>query len=641
MAWNLMIRRFTSKAERGKMGYNLVSAERVPTNVAGYTMTRNMTRRWVLTVAVAGVMMTAGPLVYGQYQVDNSSGRARDANPRLGSGGFNDTRALPNGVTSDDIVYGNVTRGQEFRGQLRTTDARAFRGTTAGTNVDNFVKDSAGAGQNPNTVLTPQPFYGESRAAAPPKGFEKDLASGSFTLPRPPEAGNSAEMGDYRLNGAVLRPGIDTIVLPGDAVGTSDPSRLVVISPLTGVVGQPTGAAPLAVPIWQAQATALSDTALEGNSSRTALRRLQMDESSIRMMREELTNTSLQTDQPSSADQLNKASNLLSPEAPQNPVLDSSLSSQLGANPLGGSLDTSASMRQTLITALPAAARQSTQYAELQSRLQAYQERGLSADQRASRDYNEQVRLAQEQEKGKAGSLTKLTQPDQTGGAPDAKSGVKPDTSTPLQMAPGGARMAAAMRNRDLEQGVKTPTQGNIPGETVLRITSFADGVKAIGLKKLLVQAETNMRDGKFTAALDDYDAASAVAPNNPLILLARANAELGAGYYARAQAHIQEIFKADSSLLLAQYDLRKFYGEDRLQYLVRDLKDVAQTEPNDFRPFFLLGYIAYNTNNPQRASDYLAMAEKRGDKDPLLSKLREFWKLPAPGALEQSPDNK
>ena len=49
------------------------------------------------------------------------------------------------------------------------------------------------------------------------------------------------------------------------------------------------------------------------------------------------------------------------------------------------------------------------------------------------------------------------------------------------------------------------------------------------------------MKQGKFSSALDKYDQAEQVAPNNSLIKLGRANAELGASYFARADQHLRE----------------------------------------------------------------------------------------------------
>ena len=144
------------------------------------------------------------------------------------------------------------------------------------------------------------------------------------------------------------------------------------------------------------------------------------------------------------------------------------------------------------------------------------------------------------------------------------------------------------------------------------------------------------MKDGKFSSALEKYDQAEQVAPNNSLIKLGRANAELGASYFARADQHLREAFAGDEALLMGQYDLRTFLGEDRLKVIANDLKDIANKEQNQVRPVFLLAYVAYNSGNERMAAGYLDLAEKRaGGKDPLITKIRQRWTLPA---AEETP---
>ena len=585
---------------------------------------------WILKWAVVGVVAAiCAPLAQGQYQTENSTGRARDANNRLGSGGFNDERRLPNGVTSEDIVYGNVTRAQGFRGPLNTKDAREFRGQTAGNNVSNFVRDSAGANQDPNVAFTPQAFYPDSRGVAPPLGYATEVSAADFG--RPPTGARGPMIGDSRLNAATLNPLLDAPLLPGDL----DPFHRNSNSSLTASGrGLPV---PVGLRVWQAQPDSQSDNALE-SSPRGALRRLRINEAGIRMMQDELSTTA---ELPDSSQRIDTANALSSPENPQNPAMGTHLGAQGQPGAMTGTLNTSSTMRQNLLTSLPAAAKQSTQYAELQRRLHAMQPGAGSADQIAANKYNQEYRLHQEA-LAKANPAAQPPLPNNTGLAGGrVEPGKKTPNASPTQLPPlpNSGRLAAALKAQKTDT---TPESGGaLSPSTVLRITTFAEGVKATGLRNLLSRAETSMRDGKFTAALDNYDAAMSVAPNNPLILIARANAELGAGYYARAQTHIEQIFAADSSLLLAQYDLHVFFGDERLQYLVRDLKDVAQTEPRQPRPLFLLAYIAYNTNNPQSAADYLAKAEQRGGKDPVFDKLREFWKLPKAGAGDRMPENK
>jgi tetratricopeptide (TPR) repeat protein len=172
-----------------------------------------------------------------------------------------------------------------------------------------------------------------------------------------------------------------------------------------------------------------------------------------------------------------------------------------------------------------------------------------------------------------------------------------------------------------------------------VKVPSLATGVKGKGLADTLKNAENLMKEGKFTSALDQYDTAEQVAPNNPLTRLGRANAELGAAYYARAEAHLRDVFQKNPELLAGQYDLTNMLGEQRMQVLVKDLKEIANREQKEARPVFLLAYIAYNTGNEQNAEAYLDLADKRsGGKDPFFQLLRQNWALPGAGAPTTAP---
>ena len=92
----------------------------------------------------------------------------------------------------------------------------------------------------------------------------------------------------------------------------------------------------------------------------------------------------------------------------------------------------------------------------------------------------------------------------------------------------------------------------------------------------------------------------------------------------------------------MGQYNLQKFMGEERLRYLTKDLKDIANREKTEARPVFLLAYVAYNTGNERMAAGYLDLAQKRGDaKDQIYPLVRKLWNLPkvaaAPEGVEES----
>jgi tetratricopeptide (TPR) repeat protein len=206
-----------------------------------------------------------------------------------------------------------------------------------------------------------------------------------------------------------------------------------------------------------------------------------------------------------------------------------------------------------------------------------------------------------------------------------------------------------AQRSRDIMAGKDIPDQptGQLPGmdrptgdqpqaqdptrEQPLQVHSLATGVNAKALADLLNEAEKLMREGKFYSALDQYEIADQVAPNDPMVNLGRAIAELGASYYARADGHLREAFTKNPALLTAQYDLRGFLGEERLNFLVNDLRAISNKEASEPRSVFLLAFIDYNTGNPRRAAAYLDLAERRAGKpDPLFQSMRKLWNLPA-----------
>jgi cytochrome c-type biogenesis protein CcmH/NrfG len=154
--------------------------------------------------------------------------------------------------------------------------------------------------------------------------------------------------------------------------------------------------------------------------------------------------------------------------------------------------------------------------------------------------------------------------------------------------------------------------------------------VQAPGLADLMQTAETAMKEGKYATAIRQYEAAGQVAPNNGMVLVGRATAELGASFYRRADATLREAFTMDPSLMLAQYDLTQLLPEERLQFVVRELKDLANREPTQTTPVFLLAFIAYNTGNEVNAAGFLDQADKRaGGNDPVLKLVREHWSLP------------
>jgi tetratricopeptide (TPR) repeat protein len=309
-------------------------------------------------------------------------------------------------------------------------------------------------------------------------------------------------------------------------------------------------------------------------------------------------------------------------ETPQSDPIRQRINSSLIDKPLPGEVRAEGtSFRRVL---LPPSA-QSTQYAELERRLRRYYEDRLVTDSDKNRDYLKQLRARDAADQAAANATGNLTGPRNPAAMaiPDY-SRIGQDLAN-LGPAPAGAAQQPV-------PAIGAPVVKPKP----IKITSLAAGVQAQGLAKLLKTAEDLMKEGKFGPALDQYQAAAQLAPNNSMVLLGQANAELAVGFYRKAEQHIRMALRGDPVLLMAQFDLKGMLGEDKLNAIVKDLKEIAFKQEKDAGVAVLLAYIAYNTGNEQGAAIYLDLAQKRSNpRDDFPRILRQHWDLPT---TEASP---
>ena len=416
--------------------------------------------------------------------------------------------------------------------------------------------------------------------------------------------------------------------------------------------------------------------------SQPASQRSRLDDRTLRRLRDEL-NRNLQTDPTLEGQQDPTRARLDDPNGLNNP-LDSRVSFTLGGdspraeNRLDASVGSSIEQPVRpgdLSVNMPG--RQSAQYAEMQRRFNRFKQ--LPEQVARIREYQEQQRAragTDAEREGTAGIGTPARPGEQAApgtGATAAQPGTQlpgPGTGTlgtgtagtgttgaqaQQPTLPGSGLPDYAQRSKDIMEGkdiadptaqlpggerpTPDPTQTTVtPGrEAPLQVSSLATGVNAKALADFMNEAEKLMREGKFYSALDQYEMADQVAPNDPMVNLGRAIAELGASYYARAEGHLREAFTKNPALLMAQYDLKGFLGQERLEFLVNDLRAISNKETNEPRSVFLLSFIDYNTGNPRRAGAYLDLAERRAGKpDPLYQNMRKFWNLPAAQGAEE-----
>ena len=625
-------------------------------------MTQKHVDRRILALAIGGALPLLALSLPATAQVaTGNDGRALDANNRVGSGGMNDRGGggTPGGVTPNNIVYGNVTGGKGFRGPVAERDASAFFGPTSGGISDRFVAGSSGvpAAYQPAFDLSKaQTFYGNDRFVAPPLGSVRVGYTGSYL------GTNAGADSQFNLN-----PLMAPLSTQSQQLGT-----LTILGTKTTVSGHEFGEQLFQGSLDnQMQQTTYSGSALYGiqslqggqedngvglgtgglNGANGPNSRFQFQNAEERRMRAELQQPGAQQNndrtrtgdqsrqgqtgqqeqsgqrgQSGAFGQQSQTNNLQQPlESIDNSAFANRSGQRMGVQPMSGNLQTGGSTQQRFTLVTPEM--QSTQYSELKKRLERYQSPQQIATeqriqtQRERRTVSERVTGPTSRAAGGA-YAPQIVKPG-AGFAP--QNGTNSPTPTPPQ-------------TPDHPQPTVTP---EVPTEPI-KIKSLADGVNARGLHELLVSGEGLMHDGKFQSAIDKYNMAQRIAPNNPLIPVGLANAQLGAGAFRSASDTLHQVFQSAEPTLMAQYDVAGWMPADRLETIKSQLNQLSTKDKQDEMPEFLLAYIAYNTGDGAGAKQHLDEARKRSDgKDKVLDRLETDWQLSAKPAAAAPEFNK
>ncbi|HZK81311.1 MAG TPA: hypothetical protein VFC46_09600 [Humisphaera sp.] len=526
-----------------------------------------------------------------QYPASNQNGHAQDASNRVGSNGDNGKGNSGGAVTQNNIIYRNVTGLGGFSGPIHERDAGAFSGPTAGGVNDAFVRRSngvAGFAGASSTYGRPQPYYSDARFVAPPTGAL-------------PVGFNGGYIGTALDSESSLSTGLNMSAAAGGLQSRTENRDNLLLNAMlnpTGYGGLNSAGNDNAA----LQAAFISGHTLlaQGENNAVTLQyasQMGIDGSSILRMRQELrdavepaglnlaqkanglTQSSLQPNgQAAPPVGLNQPINRAvgQPlESPSNlPVTGGLTPSQIANDPMSSTGIFPANMGQR--PSLIPANMQSTLLDTLRQRMERSTDVG--------------------------------------------KAMVEARSDTPQHLTP------AAQSGRPAQPNPLSPSD-----EAPLKVSHLATGVKAKGLHDLLTDGEELITAGKYDSAIAKFNYAQLVAPNNPLTVLGRANAELGGGYYARAERDLRLVFRTNRELLLAQFDLKSLFPREREDYLRKDLKGLAASDPKAVRPWFLLAYLDYNTDKPKSAEIDLNEAEKRvGRGDASIRLLKQNWTLPS-----------
>ena len=624
--------------------------------------------------AVAGMPFFAAALP-GQVRVD-TSGHASDANPQIGSGGYNQAlgNVPPTPTQTQNALINNSIGGFGYRSRTYNgvsngagyTNPFGFRGLLAGQGVDQFISTSTGM----PTMANPNASSDQAaNPSTPPPSF-----FGLANQPLP-QSSEDARLGVLQFSGqgqTQILPKPNELLLPGPVDPTANPPTTAQLelsaSSLYGVlVVPPNGQQSGPDQLYTQQSGVFATTPLQQGTGISPVLAPTPTQVRLNQLRQELLaqgKIGIGTQNVSGNLTSGSALNPLRPGG-QNSNLDQPLpamapkTSQLNSPDLTaapGDVNTSQSNREYLPNeALPPPTQQSTQYAKLRQSLEDYNSEQPMTDEEANRKFQAILRLRTQAKVNAEGGAERIDRPRRRRAGQSRPTPCRNPRSRRIHQPRAAARCPRLGTEYSSEQtgihdhaeqpgaaqGMGLPPISAPP----VPIDSFATGIQAKGLAGLIANAELNVEQHHYDKAIAQYNEAFDVAPNNPLILMARAP-PAGGGYYAQANTDIHVAVDHDPAVLMGQYDLQKHLGPDRLKSLLADLKQLAKASNDDTLHAFLLTFAYYNSQHVGQAVDWLNITDQRGNgQDPAIVQMKKYWNFnedqqPSPAAPVVPPSS-
>ena len=565
-----------------------------------------MNTRTLAALAAAAALTLAAVVPASGQVATNQDGGALDANQAVGSGGRYSGATTGGynpygggyggyggyGSFNNNLVTGNITGGRQFRGDLGYGDSRSFRDDVGGASFDAFSRSASGVttgGQSLDYASRVAPYYGDQTVAAPPGGYVRTPGTGGYVPPR--ITGNTADIGDYD---AARRAGIltdedDSPLSRLFAGGAADADLRVTqqsgfdsYASQTLVTG--TELAQQRGSLGELSGRTLSPYTQLGRDARLAA----LDAATLRALSGELLRAP--TDEERAA--VDEA-----PDAAQERLKELNRA----ARPEGDLAADDPLLR------LAQPGEQSALYSQLERRLERFRSDPLAPALRP-------------------GGLDREQQNQQN--------------ADPL---PGFERLMPGFGLPDFEpaegDGEQPGADANVdPVDPAVQVRSFANGVTSPTLQRLLGEAETLMQEGKYVSAITRFSAAEQLVPNQPLVAMGRATAELGAGYYRRAADDLRGLLATNPELTMARVDVGALLGQARFDALAEDLRQRAQADESAAEPLFLLAFLSYGEGNYTQAATLLDLAAERSN-DPFYTNVKRAWALDSRAADEPAAD--
>lgn len=145
-------------------------------------------------------------------------------------------------------------------------------------------------------------------------------------------------------------------------------------------------------------------------------------------------------------------------------------------------------------------------------------------------------------------------------------------------------------------------------------------------LARAVFQGEAALRDGRFFKAERRFEDAITINPGNPLLELARANAQLGAGLYLSAALTLNRTFTGSPEVIDARFKPELLPNRTRLDFAVVAIRERLD-RGHDLPGYGIsLAYIGHQTGQPELIGEGLAFVKGEPRWEVFGRLLRGIW---------------
>ena len=532
----------------------------------GGTAAQKRPQRHVFAYAATVLALCAAGATAQVRQIQG--GNALDANPLVGSGGYNGVRPVATGINGNLIMSGNVTGGKAFQGFSPISNPSSLQTTIPSASLSNFVRDSAGLPgiQSGLSDSVSRPYFDPSRTT---------VSSGTV------EAGTLLS----RDLGGTYRAGQGQYQTPAMSLSGTQP------------IGQYAGQLPYAAPAWTPAGIGMFNPDVVANTPGEIRRSNPLTPFAtsgplgIANVGKTLE-TAIQTAEPGSQTNLQVQRGQRVPpgqlERPAEPGPQGQPGdvSQLNIVP----------QDSTLSLVRPNAGKQGTgrpedleQPGSVLRGVEQTSSSLLTEMQQYSGSMQQGIAPGGERRQGQT-QQQPLTQKQQQPLDLSADAALHRPADDLRLLQPGATEAQRQRMRTDLgrEQASRL-----VEGRMRTPIRSLA-GARQTQVDQILAQAEDLMRKGEYYRAAGAYSGVITAAPDNALAWLGRANALLAAGEYLQGYVALESGISRFPQVLEFDLDLPALVGNREILDIRRaELEKLLAGNP-DYRMQFLLGYMDY-----------------------------------------------